>query len=82
MNPVDRATPTGRQLEFRILGPFEVSSEGRALELRSAKQRSLLAILLLSANEPVSSERLTEELWPGGPPDKASNVLQVERRLR
>ena len=74
---MDRATPTERQLEFRILGPFEVRSEGRALELRSAKQRSLLAILLLSANEPVSSERLTEELWQSGPPEKASNVLQV-----
>ncbi|MFL6013772.1 MAG: BTAD domain-containing putative transcriptional regulator [Gaiellaceae bacterium] len=74
---MDRARPIERQLEFLILGPLEVRSEGRALELRSAKQRSLLAILLLSANEFVSSERLTEELWPGGPPEKASNVLQV-----
>jgi DNA-binding SARP family transcriptional activator/Cdc6-like AAA superfamily ATPase len=75
--PVDRAGTNERQLEFLILGPFEVHSEGRVLELRSAKQRSLLANLLLSANEVVSSDRLIEELWPGGAPEKASNVLQV-----
>src|SRR5262249_40053069 len=75
--PVDGAGTNERQVEFLILGPFEIRSEGRSLELRSAKQRSLLVNLLLSANEAVSSDRLIEELWPGGPPEKASNVLQV-----
>jgi DNA-binding SARP family transcriptional activator/class 3 adenylate cyclase len=71
---VGRAAP---DLEYLILGPFEVRSAGRALELRSAKQRSLLANLLLSANEVVPSERLIEELWQGRSPGKAANVLQV-----
>ena len=74
---MDGAGTTERQLEFLILGPFEIRSEGRVLELRSAKQRSLLANLLLSANEVVSTDRLIEELWQGRPPEKAPNVLQV-----
>jgi hypothetical protein len=37
-------------MEFRILGPLEVSSEGQALDLGGAKQRALLAVLLLDPN--------------------------------
>lgn len=42
-------------MEFRILGPLEVLENGRRLELGGAKQRALLAILLLHANEVVST---------------------------
>src|SRR5829696_3338263 len=66
-----------RELEFGVLGPFEIRAEGRPLLLRSPKQRALLALLLLHANEVVSSDRLIEELWLGKPPDSAANVLQV-----
>ena len=45
-------------MEFRILGPLEVHVEGRALALGGVKPRALLAVLLLSANESVSAERL------------------------
>jgi DNA-binding SARP family transcriptional activator len=38
-------------LDFAILGPLEVRSDGALLPLRAAKQRLLLAILLLRANE-------------------------------
>ncbi len=37
---------------------------------------ALLAILLVHANELVSSDRLIEELWPE-PPETATNTLQV-----
>src|SRR3954452_9378653 len=50
-------------LEFRILGPLEVWNEERSLVLGSPKQRALLAVLLLHANEPVSRDRLVDELW-------------------
>src|SRR2546429_438762 len=49
-------------MEFRILGPLEVCDEAGSLPLGGAKQRALLAILLLHANEVVSAERLLEEL--------------------
>ena len=44
-------------MEFRILGPLEAVVEGRVVELKAAKPRALLAILLLHANEPVASYR-------------------------
>src|SRR5215208_5067335 len=64
-------------MEFRILGPLEVLEEGRPFALGGAKQRALLAVLLLRANEVVSRDRLIDELWGGEPPDTAHTALQV-----
>ena len=55
-------------LDYRILGPLEVSADGQAIEIRGPKQRALLAILLLRANEPVSRDVLVHELWGEQPP--------------
>ncbi len=65
------------RVEFRILGPLEVVSEGRVVRLDARKPRALLAILLLRANEPVPRDRLIEELWDGRPPSSAAKVLQT-----
>ena len=54
--------PRGR-MDFRILGPLEVWDGDRELAVNGSKQRALLALLLLDANQVVSSERLVEELW-------------------
>jgi len=62
-------------VEFRLLGPLEVSDHGRALELGGQKRRALLALLLLHANEVVSSDRLIEELWGEQPPQAAATAL-------
>jgi predicted ATPase/DNA-binding SARP family transcriptional activator len=64
-------------MEFRILGPLEVSEAGHALALPGRKARALLAILLLHANEVVSAERLIDALWGEAPPETAANTLQV-----
>jgi predicted ATPase/DNA-binding SARP family transcriptional activator len=64
-------------VEFRILGPLEVVADGEPLELGGRKQRALLALLLLHANEIVPAEVLIEELWAGAPPPTATNTLQV-----
>jgi DNA-binding SARP family transcriptional activator len=64
------------QAEFRVLGPFEVLVEGRALQLTRRKQRSLLALLLLHVGEVVSTDRLVDELWAGKPPKAAVGSLQ------
>ena len=63
-------------MEFRILGPLEAVAEGRVVPLNAAKPRALLAILLLHANELVSSDRLIEDLWGGRPPATAAKILQ------
>jgi DNA-binding SARP family transcriptional activator len=54
----------GGKMEFRILGPLEVLDGDRTLDLPGQRQRGLLALLLLHANQVVSSSRLVEELWP------------------
>src|SRR5215216_110230 len=70
-------------MDFRILGPLEVSAHDRPLALGGIKQRSLLAVLLLHANEVVSSDRLIDELWGDAPPPTAAKSLQVHvSRLR
>lgn len=70
-------------LDFRILGPLEVTSGSDAIHLGGAKQRSVLALLLLRANEVVSTELLIDELWGNTPPDDAAMALQAHvSRLR
>jgi DNA-binding SARP family transcriptional activator len=64
-------------MEFRILGPLQVLEDGRELPLGGAKQRALLALLLLDPNRVVSRDRLIDELWDGSPPDTAPTALQV-----
>lgn len=63
-------------MDFSILGAFVVSHEGRPLPLTGAKPKGVLAILLLNANEIVSSDRLIEELWDS-PPGTARAAVQV-----
>src|SRR5262245_30692842 len=64
-------------MQYRILGPLEVVAEGRPVPLGTAKQRLLLAVLLLHPNEVVSRERLVDELWGERPPASAWKALQV-----
>jgi len=64
-------------MEFGVLGPLAVSAEARDLLPPQAKQRALLAVLLLRANEVVSAEWLVDALWAESPPPSAANALQV-----
>src|SRR5438093_742066 len=64
-------------VEFRILGPLEVWHEGRQAQIEGAKERALLAFLLLHAGEPVSVDRLIDELWGDSPPATARKSVQV-----
>ena len=70
-------------MDFRILGPLEVHDGARALALGGTRQRALLALLLLHANEVVANDRLLEELWGAERVDDATKTLQVAvSRLR
>ena len=63
-------------MELGLLGPFEVADGDRTLVIGGGRQRKLLAILALRANEFVGSERLIEELWGERPPETAAKALQ------
>jgi YVTN family beta-propeller protein len=77
------ATVGGDGIHFRILGPLEVLVDGAPLRVGGPRQRALLALLLLSANEVVSRDRLIEELSGNGQTGSADHALRVQvSRLR
>ena len=70
-------------MRFQLLGLLEVVDGGRRIEFVRAKERALLALLLLSANEPVSTDRVIEALWGDRPPEHATKTVQIHvSRLR
>src|SRR6476660_8491040 len=64
-------------MEYRILGPLEVAHQGETVPLGRMKERLVLAILLLHANEFVPRERLIDELWGPAPPPTAKKAVNV-----
>lgn len=66
----------GTGFEFRVLGPLEVLCDGGLVPIRAAKQRVLLASLLVDANRVVPVETLVARLWEEASPDGARNTLQ------
>jgi DNA-binding SARP family transcriptional activator len=70
-------------MEFRILGATEVLDRGRRIQLPSGRGRAILALLALHADEPVSADRLIDELWGESPPPTARTVVHgLVSRLR
>ena len=65
-------------MEFRLLGLLEVlSDEAEVVPVAPGKESALLAVLLLHANEPVSVDRLVEELWAEERPANAAKTVQI-----
>jgi DNA-binding SARP family transcriptional activator len=65
-------------VEFRILGLLEVVENGQPVSIGRGKERALLALLLLNAKRPLSTERLVEELWEGRrTPENAAKTVQI-----
>ena len=69
---------------YGLLGPVEVRVDDHAIELTSASQRLVLAMLLLAAGQLVPADRLMDELWgealPRDPP--AALRTQISRLRR
>ncbi len=68
---------------LRVLGPLEVVRDGERVRLGSGQQRRLLAVLLIGANEVVSSDRLVDVLWgddssPGETPALETLVARLQ----
>src|SRR5215217_1500167 len=64
-------------MEFRVLGPLEVIENDRPLPLGGLRQRSLLAALVLRANELVSTDQLIDEIWGDSAPARATKTIHV-----
>ncbi len=66
-----------RGISFGVLGALEARLDGESLPLGGAKQRAVLAVLLLSANEVISVERLIDEVWGDRSPPSAAHSLEA-----
>ncbi len=60
---------------FRLLGPLEFFDGSRWCAIGAAKQRALLAVLLINRNRAVSADQLVAELWGEQPPSSAAALL-------
>jgi DNA-binding SARP family transcriptional activator/WD40 repeat protein/energy-coupling factor transporter ATP-binding protein EcfA2 len=77
------ATSATTELRFRLLGPLEILKGGESLHLGGERQRGLLALLLLHANELVTTERLVEQLFGADASDSSVRAVRVAvSRLR
>jgi basic membrane lipoprotein Med (substrate-binding protein (PBP1-ABC) superfamily)/DNA-binding SARP family transcriptional activator len=69
-------------VEFGILGVLEATHGGRRLDVGPHKQRSLLALLLISANRVVSTDRILADLWGDDAEGKENALWVYVSRLR
>ncbi len=70
-------------MEFCLLGPLTVRVDGMAMRVAAAKQRVVLAALLLNADRVMALDELSEAVWGPAPPASARVTLQnYVKRLR
>src|SRR5262245_1701925 len=71
------AAPALVRLEFRLLGPLELWRDGSQVKLGGERQRALLGLLLLHANEVVPTDVLVDELFGSEPSGGSLNAVQA-----
>jgi predicted ATPase/DNA-binding SARP family transcriptional activator len=68
---------------FRVLGLLAAEVGGAPVHLASARQRAILAVLLLSPNDVVSTDRMVDAVWGEELPEHPANAVQnLIARLR
>src|SRR6266540_1650080 len=70
-SPFDPAGGSGRVVQARVLGPVRLGRDGQWLPIGGAKQRTVLAALLLARGAGVPNSRLERLLWGDHPPESA-----------
>ncbi|MFC0064260.1 BTAD domain-containing putative transcriptional regulator, partial [Umezawaea endophytica] len=64
-------------LRFEVLGLLRVIRTGQEVDLGAAKQRAVLAVLLLNRNTPVSRDHIITAVWGDAAPTSAVNLVQT-----
>lgn len=70
------ARPGNPALRFQLLGPVRAWRDGVEVDLGPAKQRAVLAVLLIHAGRPISTARIVDAVWQDRPPKNGPNVVQ------
>jgi DNA-binding SARP family transcriptional activator len=64
-------------LRFGVLGSLQMSADGTEVPLGAAKQRAVLALLLINRNRPVAIDSLIDAAWRQDPPPEARASLHT-----
>ncbi len=64
-------------MRFRLFGPLEAETDSGPVDLGPPKQRAVLTILLLHANEVVATDRFVDYVWGENPPKTADHSVQI-----
>jgi Transcriptional regulatory protein, C terminal len=68
---------------YGLLGPVEARVNDRVISLTGARQRLVLAVLLVDANRLVPADRFIDELWGADLPQDPPGALRTQiSRLR
>lgn len=65
------------KVAFRVLGPVELQIDNTVISISSARQRVMLAMLLMSANHVVTVDKLIDAVWGEQPPSSARGQVQI-----
>ena len=65
------------RVQFQLIGQLRVSTDSDVVQLGSPKQRAVLAVLLLHANEIVATERIIDLVWGDRAPRTADHSVQI-----
>jgi DNA-binding SARP family transcriptional activator len=69
-------TPSEPALRFEILGDLRALRGDEPVDLGPAKQRAVLAVLLLHGGQPVQTHQIVDAVWGDEPPENGANVVQ------
>ena len=62
-------------VEFRLLGDVEARLDGQRLDIGHARQRCVLAAMLVDVNRPIPADQLIDRVWADDTPHRARNSL-------
>lgn len=65
------------QVHVAVLGPFEVTLDGRPVGPAGGRRRSLLAVLALEAGSVVPVPTIVDRVWGENAPASAANLVQT-----